>query len=506
MDNIPKYIAVKEGREPADYLHPKLRPMLEETYGIMVYQEQVMQAAQILAGYSLGAADLLRRAMGKKIKSEMDAQRDLFIKGAKDHSNVPKDQALHIFEQIEKFAGYGFNKSHAAAYALIAYQTAWLKTHYPVEFMAASMTLDMGNTDKLAVFKQALDQMGIALLPPDINKSSVTFAVEGTAVRYALAAMKGVGEAAMKSVIEDRKVKGDFKSLDDFLQRIDAKSFNKKQFENLVAGGAFDTLHANRASLFVSAESLVHFAASQAQERASAQNSLFSLEPQLADNACGHLIASIPDWNPLERLSYEFQAIGFYLSSHPLDTKKRQLERMNIIPMAQAELALEGRASMRVQMAGVLIRKSEKVSQKNGSRFAFLTMSDATGVYEVTAFSECYARARGLLEEGKSYLLSVDLEKRDDQMRFNAQDIRLLDETLTDRLLEVSIELEGVQGIESLHKLLRPVGKDGVKISLFLKDQKQRQVKIGLSDLYHFSPETRGLLYQIPQVKKISEL
>ena len=179
MDNIPKYVSVKDGHEPADYLHPKLQPMLEETYGIMVYQEQVMQAAQILSGYTLGGADLLRRAMGKKIKSEMDAQQAMFVEGAAAHSQVPAAQATMIFEQIEKFAGYGFNKSHAAAYALIAYQTAWLKANYPVEFTAALMTLDSGNTDKLAIFKQETQHMGVPLLPPDINKSGVMFAVEG---------------------------------------------------------------------------------------------------------------------------------------------------------------------------------------------------------------------------------------------------------------------------------------------------------------------------------------
>jgi DNA polymerase-3 subunit alpha len=250
MDNIPTYIDVKDGKIEADYLHPKLQPILEETYGIMVYQEQVMQAAQLLAGYTLGGADMLRRAMGKKIKEEMDAQRAIFVEGAGKHSGVSSQRAIEIFEVIEKFAGYGFNKSHAAAYALVAYQTGWLKANYPVEFMAASMTLDMGNTDKLAVFKQALQEMKIPLLLPDVNKSDVEFRVENGSVRYALAAIKGVGVQAMELVLANRAKDGEFKNLEDFLKRMDARTLNKRQFENLVAAGAFDSIHPIRAQLF----------------------------------------------------------------------------------------------------------------------------------------------------------------------------------------------------------------------------------------------------------------
>ena len=231
MDNIPKYVAIKDGREDPDYMHPILQPFLEETYGIMIYQEQVMQAAQELAGYTLGGADLLRRAMGKKIQAEMDAQREMFVKGANDNNEVPEKQASEIFDQIAKFAGYGFNKSHAAAYALIAYWTAWLKANYPLEFMAASMTLDLGNTDKLSIFKQDLDRMKVELRQPCVNHSNVDFKVEGEGLRYALAALKGVGEAAMESVVAERGENGVYKSVEDFASRIDYKSMNKRQIE-----------------------------------------------------------------------------------------------------------------------------------------------------------------------------------------------------------------------------------------------------------------------------------
>ncbi|MBU0860014.1 MAG: DNA polymerase III subunit alpha, partial [Alphaproteobacteria bacterium] len=260
MDNIPRYNRIKAGEEEPDYMHPVLQPFLEETYGIMIYQEQVMQAAQALAGYTLGGADLLRRAMGKKIKEEMDAQREMFVKGAAEHNNVPAEQAEYIFEQINKFAGYGFNKSHAAAYALIAYWTAWLKANYPVQFMAASMTLDMQNTDKLAVFKQELDRMGVPLLPPDVNLSGVDFVVEGEAIRYALAALKGVGEGAMQAVVAARKAGGAFKDLYDLTGRIDAGVMNKRQFEQLAAAGAFDSLNDNRAQVYGAAEILLRYA------------------------------------------------------------------------------------------------------------------------------------------------------------------------------------------------------------------------------------------------------
>ena len=261
MDNIPRYINCKHGKEQPDYLHPSLEGILKETFGIMIYQEQVMQIAKVLSGYTLGGADLLRRAMGKKIKEEMEAQRKAFIDGAVERK-VNADKAAQIFDQVNKFAGYGFNKSHAAAYALVAYQTAYLKANYPVEFLAASMTYELANTDKLNVFRQELTRQDIALLPPDINKSYPTFSVErqadgSLAVRYALAAVKNVGLGAIQIMVKTREEGGPFRSLADFCERIDPKALNKRQLENLVLAGAFDSIHPNRKQVFEAVEQML---------------------------------------------------------------------------------------------------------------------------------------------------------------------------------------------------------------------------------------------------------
>ncbi len=506
MDNIPTYIDVKDGKLEADYLHPKLQPILEETYGIMVYQEQVMQAAQLLAGYTLGGADMLRRAMGKKIKEEMDDQRAIFVEGAGKHSGVTPQRAIEIFEIIEKFAGYGFNKSHAAAYALVAYQTAWLKSNYPVEFMAASMTLDMGNTDKLAVFKQALQGMKIDLLLPDVNKSVVEFKVENGAVRYALAAIKGVGVQAMESLLAERNANGPFKNLEDFLKRMDAKTLNKKQFENLVAAGALDSIHPNRAQLFEGAESLVHYAAALAEERKSAQNSLFAMEETASTDLVAHHLPQISEWSPLDKLAHEFGAIGFYLSAHPLDSKLAQLERMRIISYSEIEQKLSDRPMLRVQLAGVLLRKSEKISQKNGNKFAFLTLSDTSGVYEVLLFSEILSRSREFLEVGKSILLSADAEYKDDSLRLTVQDVKPLDDILIDKVHEVILTLNHSEAVENLKILLSKAGEGKSYFTIHIESPAvQKMVKLRLPNAYHFTPELRDDLYKLGGLRTLQE-
>ena len=506
MDNIPTYIDVKDGRLEPDYLHPKLKPILEETYGIMVYQEQVMQAAQLLAGYTLGGADMLRRAMGKKIKEEMDAQRALFVEGAGKYSDVKPERAIEIFEIIEKFAGYGFNKSHAAAYALVAYQTAWLKANYPVEFMAASMTLDMGNTDKLAVFKQALQEMKIPLLLPDINKSVVEFKVENNAIRYALAAVKGVGVQAMELVLAERAKNGEFKNLEDFLKRMDSRTLNKRQFENLVAAGAFDSIHPIRAQLFEGAESLVHYAAALAEERKSAQNSLFAMEETASTDLVSHHLPQVTEWSPLEKLSNEFSAIGFYLSAHPLDSKQAQLERMRIIRYSEVQGKLSDRPMLRVQLAGVLLRKSEKISQKSGNKFAFLTLSDTSGVYEVLLFSEVLSRSRDFLEVGKSILLSADVEMKEDALRLTVQDVKPLDEMLIDKVHEVALTLDHSNQMDALKKALTTAGEGKSSVTITIHSPAvDKQVKLRLPGFYNFSPELRDELYRLNGLKKLQE-
>ncbi|MCB1839729.1 MAG: DNA polymerase III subunit alpha [Alphaproteobacteria bacterium] len=502
MDNIPKYISVKEEKEAPDYLHPVLRPYLEETYGIMIYQEQVMQAAQSLAGYSLGGADLLRRAMGKKIKEEMDAQRDMFLKGAKESHDVSADQAAFIFEQIAKFAGYGFNKSHAAAYALIAYWTAWLKANYPEEFMAASMTYDKGNTDKLALFKQDLDRMGISLLPPDINASQADFSVENGAVRYALAALKGVGEHAMQALVQEREKDGKFTSLEDFAKRIDPKSMNRRQLEQMAAAGAFDSVVPDRAQVFAGAETILRYAQTLQNERASGQVSLFG------DAQTGNL--GMPDlpkgnpWTPLEQLGFEFSAIGFYLSAHPLDSRRSQLDRMNILSIADLETQMREKPALRVKMAGVLLKKSEKVSQK-GNRYAFLQLSDPTGVYEVTVFSDILHETREILEPGQTLLLTVDAEQREDQLRMTCFGLEPLDKQLEGRIMNISIVLDSAAPAKRIKEFLEIEGAGNSAIELFILLDHRKTAVLSLPGRWSLSAQARDVLRVQKGILKVTE-
>ncbi|HEY8962930.1 MAG TPA: DNA polymerase III subunit alpha, partial [Alphaproteobacteria bacterium] len=374
MENIPKYLACLHGTEERDFMHPKLQPVLEDTYGVMIYQEQVMQAAQILAGYTLGGADLLRRAMGKKIKAEMDAQRSQFVKGAKEHSNVGSEQANAIFDKIDKFAGYGFNKAHSAGYALISYWTAWLKANYPLEFMAASMTLDQGNTDKLSVFRQECARMGIPVLLPDINASSYEFAVEDNGIRYSLAALKGVGLQAMMDMAAEQAKSGPFKDIYDFAERMDPKALNKKTLEALSCAGAFESLGYNRATMFEGAELIIRYGQNMHADKDTGQQGLFAAGAG-GMSANRPPLPKIQEWDQTEKLSHEFDAVGFYLSAHPLDGQRGVLDRMNVINSADLADRLRDRPHYAGRMAGVLLKKNEKVSQKSGNKYAFLQMS-----------------------------------------------------------------------------------------------------------------------------------
>lgn len=503
MENIPKYLACMHGEEEIDYMHPKLEPILKDTYGIMIYQEQVMQAAQILAGYTLGAADLLRRAMGKKIKEEMDNQRNLFVKGAAEHNNVPADQANHIFDQIAKFAGYGFNKAHSVGYALVAYWTAWLKANHPVEFMAASMTLDMGNTDKLSVFKQELDRMGIPLLPPDINKSDVYFKVEGESIRYALAALKGVGGGAMAALVAERQENGDYQSLGDFAGRVDPASMNKRQFERMACAGVFDSLNESRAQVYNAAEMVLRHASTLKEERESGQSSLFGE---------GGTTSQMPDlpeaeaWDHLERLKYEFDAVGFYLSAHPLDTKSEQFERMGIMTMMQVEDMMRNKSSASVEMAGILLKKQIKISPKSGNKYAFLQCSDSSGVYEAVVFSETLSRAWDFLETGSALLFKTGAEQRDDQVRYTIQDIKPLDESLSGKIKEVQIYTNDESAIELLHDLLNADGKGRARISIFAPFEESRHIHMVLPGQWSFSAQSRSALTKHPEIDEVKEL
>jgi DNA polymerase-3 subunit alpha len=500
MDNIPSFINRKHGKEEPDYLYPTLEPILKETYGIMIYQEQVMQIAQVLAGYSLGGADLLRRAMGKKIREEMEAQRKTFIDGAVA-KGVGEDKAGQIFDQVNKFAGYGFNKSHAAAYALVAYQTAWLKANYPVEFFAASMTYDMGNTDKLNVFRQELNRLGIKLLPPDINKSEPTFGVERMsddklAVRYALAALKNVGFGPVESMVKAREA-GPFKSLEDFCERIDPKGLNKRQLENLVLAGTFDSLNPNRRQVFESVEQMLRQSNAAADARGSSQNSLFG------DAASVRL--SLPatlDWPPMERLQQEFSAIGFYLSAHPLDSYGMGLKRLQVVSFAEL---LQQRGVSRAKLAGIVVGRQERTSQK-GNRYAFVQLTDASGLYEATVFSERLVEYRELLEPGRAILLTVDVRTEEENLRLMVAEAAGLDQAVAATAAGLRIYLRDPAPVSGIKQILDRAGrgKGKVQISLDLADFGW-ETSLTIKGGFAISGAVRSAIKAVPGVMDIQD-
>jgi DNA polymerase-3 subunit alpha len=510
MDNIPTYIACKHGKEQPNYLHPSLTEVLRETYGVIIYQEQVQKIAQILSGYTLGGADLLRRAMGKKIKAEMDAQRKIFVEGA-EKNNVPAKQANEIFDLVAKFAGYGFNKAHAAAYGLIGYQTAYLKANHPYEFMAASMTYDMHNTDKLNIFKQDAQAMGLRLLPPDINTSHADFTVQhdsgGKHIRYALAALKNVGEAAMEELVRERQVNGLYKNIYDVMERLDTKTINKRSLESLINAGAFDSLHQNRASLFNSIDTLLAYAQNYAEEKASSQISLFG-------EATGGAIpppalSALDDYGALEKLAGEYQAIGFYLSSHPLDGYVYALQQLKVrISNELSELLTD--QYRKITMAGVITAR--KFKNSNRGRFAFMQLSDAFGVYEVSIYDENILNNRELLEIGNLVLLQLDAKLNDDGgMRLIVQNINLLEDSL--KMAEnnapiprsISFVLHNKAAINQMRDELSGLNHGVTKIILRIPiDENQtsgRHAVINLPNSYAMPNQTITTLSQINGVK-----
>ncbi len=508
MDNIPKFIACKKGDEEPDYLYPTLQPILEETYGVIIYQEQVMQIAQVLAGYSLGQADLLRRAMGKKIKAEMDAQRKVFVDGAVE-LGVEQDKASFIFDLVDKFAGYGFNKSHAACYALVAYQTAWLKANYPMEFLAASMTLDLTNTDKLGVFKREVERLNVDLRHPDINKSCAEFTVEdveqddGGGIRYALAAIKNVGRAAMETVVAEREANGPYKSVFDLAGRLDSKAVNKRQIENLARAGAFDRLDKNRRRITEGAEMLVRHAQASAHDRESGQESLFGGGPEAAIDE--PTLPEKANWLPMERLKNESEAIGFYLSAHPLDAFEKNLKRLSVVPFAELAASLNGDAK-KVRLAGTVMAKQERTSSR-GNRFAFVQFTDSSGSYEVVMFSETLSASRELLETGTNVVLDVEGKLEDEQPRLTVQKVYSLEKMAADTASGLEIHLADEKPLAELHRIFDQVkrGKGRVSLKIHLEGG-LREVTVDLPGGYAITPPIREAIGATPDITEIVDL
>ncbi|MBL8643917.1 MAG: DNA polymerase III subunit alpha [Rhodospirillaceae bacterium] len=500
MDNIPTFINRKHGTEPIDYLHPSLEPILKETYGIMVYQEQVMQAAQVLAGYSLGSADLLRRAMGKKIQSEMDAQRATFVNGASARG-IPKEKASEIFDTIDKFAGYGFNKSHAAAYALVAYQTAYLKANYPVEFMAASMALELSNTDKLAGFKGECTRLGIPILPPDINRSEVSFAVEGGKIRYALAAIRNVGEGAMRALVEERNRRGPYKSLADFASRLDGNAVNKRLIENLVKAGAFDSIEPNRAKVFAGGEAIMRHAQRTSSERTSKQVSLFGGD----DSGIKLSLNEVPDWRPMEKLANEFEAIGFYLSAHPLDAYAGTLDALKVKKAVDVPRLTPHDCAKPIRMAGTVVAKRERVG-KRGNKYAFVMLSDDTGNFEVAMWSEVLAASRDLMDSGAPVLLTLDAQIDDERgIRLQCTRADPLEKALAARLKNLRLAVNDSLPLTELQDLLAADGRGNGRITLAARSNGS-WVEIVLPGQYAIQPKTLAGLKNVPGILEIREI
>src|SRR4030081_2711718 len=446
MANIPTYCARKHRMEEPDYIHPKLEPILRETFGVIVYQEQVMQAAQILAGYSLGEADLLRRAMGKKIRSEMQKQRSRFVSGCVER-DIDRGQAETIFELLERFADYGFNKSHAAAYALVAYQTAYMKTNYPVEFLAASMTLDMGNTDKLSEFRAEAERLGVKVEAPSVNRSGVAFEVEGKTMHYALAALKGVGRQAVEAIVAARGERP-FTGLADFAGRVDPHAVNKRVLESLAAAGAFDALEGNRARVFAAVDTMLATAQRAYEDVAVGQSELFGGGPAHMPLALG----DIEPWLPAERLQKEFDAIGFFLTGHPLDDYAATLKRMRVQSWAEFARAVRTGANVG-RVAGTVVARTERRT-RTGSKMGIIGLSDPTGHYEAVIFSEGLAQFRDLLEPGAAVLLMLSAELQGDDVRARIQMVEALYQAAAKLSKGLRVFLRAEAPIESVAKRL----------------------------------------------------
>ena len=504
MANIPDYCRRKHGESWVPP-HEELRDILGETYGIMVYQEQVMQIAQRMGGYSLGAADLLRRAMGKKIRSEMDAQRAVFTAGAIGRG-ISQDKAVEVFDLMAKFADYGFNKSHAAAYALVSYQTAWMKANHPVPFLAACMSLAMGNTDKVAALRAEAERMGIRVLPPSINASGADFRVErqpdgNLAIRYALAAIKKIGFAAMQS-LEAVRGDGGFADLADFAARVDARQVTKMQLENLARAGAFDTIDANRARLFAGAETIVRRAQSRLEEASSGQIGLFGG----ASETLALRLPEMADWPDIEKLGYEAEAIGFHLTAHPLDGFTALLRRLAVVGTAALQARAEAGAA-RVKIAGCVAGIKERTT-KTGSRMAWVTLSDAAGFCEVTLFSEVLARAREFIVGGAALLVTADIRLEGESLRITAQDIVPLEQAALEAGAGMRIWLKRTEAVPHIRSLLERERRGRGRVSLvpMLGDGGSgAEVEVALPGGFAITPQLRQALKMVPGVERVDE-
>ena len=506
MANIPTYCARKHGDEEPEYLHPVLEPILKETFGVIIYQEQVMQIAQVMAGYSLGEADLLRRAMGKKIRAEMEKQRVRFVSGSVEHS-ISKGQADQIFELLAKFADYGFNKSHAAAYALVSYQTAYMKAHYPVEFIAASMTLDTGNTDKLSEFRAEAQRLGIKVEPPSINRSEGTFTVGENTIFYSLAALKGVGSQAVEMIVEARKNGGPFTSLADFAARVPPRAINKRVLESLAAAGVFDEFNPNRAVVFAGADAILA-ACQRAHDAVTlGQSDMFGAQ----SGAPTLILPNVEPWLPAERLQREYGAVGFFLSGHPLDDYKVVLQRLSVQSWAEFSNAVKnGRTAGKV--AATVVSRMERRT-KTGNKMGIIGLSDPTGHFEAVLFSEALGQFRDMLEPGLVVLLQLAAELQGEDVRARINNVELLDQAAAKTPMALKIFVRDDKPVESIRRRLDDHAQGAAarsgsagEVTMVMMLDLNTEVDLKLPGRFKVSPQIAGALKAINGVVDVQTL
>jgi DNA polymerase-3 subunit alpha len=487
MDSISTYLARKHGEQIVTYPHPYIEDILSSTYGIMIYQEQVMKIAQAMGGYSLAQADLLRRAMGKKIPEEMAKHKQIFIDGAKKQ-NISTDVAASIFAQMEKFAGYGFNRSHAAAYALISYQTAYLKANYMHAFYVALMNIEIANTDKIATYVQDAKMNDIGVLPPDINKSSPIFKKEDGCIRYALGAIKGSSVSSSQEIVETRNMYGKFDSLQHFFEQIDRKSINKRQMDSLIMAGTFDCLHQNRNQVLDRFSKL-----STTNTQTASQNQQRSLFNNVSKQGA---LCDCPEWDYMEKLEKERVAIGFYLTSHPIDMYLEVLRDVGI--QKSGQFLYERQQQRQLTVAGVLLSKQEKLS-KGSQKYAFITVSDQDNSYEITVLPNLYPSVSHLLISGKVLLMEINIKNMDGASRISAQLIKDVDSIISTQ--KIYLELDDTADIAELQKFLASLEDGSNQISFVVRNSSARYTEIETSYKKNMTIKNRDKIKQLRGIK-----
>ncbi len=510
MENIPKFCEVKNGLSDRDLLHPSIDHILDETQGIIVYQEQVMQIAQEMAGYSLGGADLLRRAMGKKLQEAMDVEKPKFLKGSLEN-DVDKKKAMEVWDLLDKFANYGFNKSHAAAYAVVSYQTAWLKANHAVEFMAGVMNCDIHLTDKLAVYFQEVKKgLKLPWKAPCVNTSLATFDVQDGTLVYGLGGLKNVGVEAMKLIVDARTAEGakPFTTLFDLARRVDLKRVGKRPLEMLARAGAFDVLDPNRRKVFDSLDALVGYSAAINDQKNSNQVSLFG---EAGDDLPEPRLSAVTDWVAAERLAEEFKAVGFYLSGHPLDDYMAALKRTEKVLTLDEVTAQAARGPMVCKMAGTVAGRQERKSAR-GNRFAFVQLSDPTGQYEVTMFSDALEASRDNLDTGTQIVIGVEATMEAEQLKLLGRSVMLADMAVANAGSSgLRVFLGDVAAISTVSDILNNAIKDGVKggrgpIMFTIDDIELGEIDVELEAQFPVTPQIRSALRSLTGVIEVQEV